>query len=74
MGLTFLTEPTALPEGVPDLEPLVTALQGAITPEQMITILVSIVGVGMGFVLMWFGARKAVRMFSSALTKGKLRI
>lgn len=66
-------EPTAAP-GVPDLEPLVTALQGSITAEQLITVLVSIVGVGMSFVLMWFGARKAVRIFSSALTKGKLRI
>lgn len=71
----FLTGSAAAPPtGVPDLQPLVTALQGAITPAQMITILVSIVGVGMSFVLMWFGARKAVRIFSSALTKGKLRI
>lgn len=59
---------------VPDLSTLVTALQTAITPAQVLTILSSIVGVGMGFFLMWLGVRKALKMFVGAVRSGKLRI
>ena len=50
------------------IEPLKTALVGSITPAQ----LVAIVGVGMTFVLMWFGARKLKQIFTQAVTKGKI--
>ena len=54
------------------IEPLKTALVSSITPSQLITILAAIVGVGMTFVLMWFGARKLKQIFVSAVTKGKI--
>ena len=54
------------------IEPLKTALVASITPSQLITILASIVGVGMTFVLMWFGARKLKQIFTKAVTKGKI--
>ena len=57
-----------------DLSSFITALTGSITPEQILTILASVIGVGMSFVLMWFGVRKAVRLFSSAMAKGKIRV
>lgn len=54
------------------IEPLKTALVSSITPEQLITVLAGIVGVGMTFYLMWFGARKLKQIFTSAVTKGKI--
>ena len=53
------------------IEPLKTALVGSITPAQLVAILAGIVGVGMTFVLMWFGARKLKQIFTQAVTKGK---
>ena len=57
-----------------DFSGLITALTTAITPAQLLSILSSVVGVGMGFVLMWFGVRKITRMFTSALSSGKFRM
>lgn len=57
-----------------DLSGLITALQGAITPAEIITVLSSVVGIGMAFFLMWFGVRKAVKIFTSAVQSGKIRI
>ena len=54
------------------IEPLKTALVGSITPAQLVAILAGIVGVGMTFVLMWFGARKLKQIFTHAVTKGKI--
>ena len=57
-----------------DLSSFVTALTGSITPANIVTILGSVVGVGMGFFLMWLGIRKACSIFTSAVSRGKLRI
>ena len=54
------------------IAPLKTALIGSITPAQLVTILASIVGVGMTFVLMWFGARKLKQIFTQADNKKKI--
>ena len=58
----------------PDYSGLTTALQSAITPAQLIAVLASVVGVGITFVLMWFGVRKLIKGFTSALERGKLRV
>lgn len=57
----------------PDFSGLITALQAAITPAQLLTILGTVIGVGMTFVLMWFGVRKIIKIFTNALENGKLR-
>lgn len=54
------------------IKPLQEALVGSITPAQLVTILAAIIGVGMAFVLMWFGARKLKQIFTNAVTKGKI--
>lgn len=56
------------------LEPLTTAITSAITPAQLIGVLATVVGIGMGFVLMWFGVRKIKSIFTSAFQSGKLKI
>lgn len=57
-----------------DLTPFTSSLTGAITPTEIITILASVVGVGMAFFLMWLGIRKAIGAFSSAVKSGKIRL
>lgn len=56
------------------LEPLTTALTSSITPAQIVAVLAGIIGVGMTFVLMWFGVRKLVSIFKKAVTKGKISV
>lgn len=57
-----------------DLSTFTTALTGSITPAQILTILGSVVGVGMAFFLMWLGVRKAIGAFTSAVRSGKIRL
>lgn len=56
------------------VKPLMDSLTASITPAQIIGVLASIIGVGMAFVLMWFGARKLVSIFKKAVTKGKISV
>ena len=54
------------------IQPLSTALTSSITPAQIVAVLAGIIGVGMTFVLMWFGVRKLISIFRKAVTKGKI--
>lgn len=51
-----------------------TALSTAVTPADIITLLGTVVGAGIGFVLVWFGARKLIRVFMGSLKKGKMSV
>lgn len=53
---------------------LVTALNSAVTAGDIVTLLATVIGTGMGLCLVWFGSRKLVSVFMGALKKGKLRI
>ena len=55
-------------------KPVIDALTGSIAPADLLGVLASIIGVGMGFVLMWFGVRKLVRIFMGALKNGNIRV
>lgn len=57
-----------------DFSAFITALTGSITVTQVLTVLASVVGVGMAFFLMWLGVRKAVRSFTSAVANGRIRL
>lgn len=59
---------------VETIKPLTDAVVGAITPGQIVAILAGVVGVGMSFVLMWFGVRKLISIFKKAVTKGKISV
>ena len=54
-----------------DVSAFTSALSSAVSVGDVVTLLASIVSVGIGFILMWFAVRKAYRMFMSAVTKGK---
>lgn len=53
-----------------DLSPLITSLTKSIAPQDIIAVLALIVGVGMPFVLMWFGIRKLISYFRSCALDG----
>ena len=57
-----------------DFSAYLTALTGSISVAQVLTVLASVVGVGMTFFLMWLGVRKATRAFTSAVASGRIRI
>lgn len=57
-----------------DFSSYITALTGTITPAQVLTVLASVVGVGMVFFLMWLGVKKATRSFTTAIATGRIRI
>lgn len=57
-----------------DFKPYVDALTATITPAQVLTVLASVVGIGMVFFLMWLGVRKATKGFTSAVATGRIRI
>lgn len=57
-----------------DFSGFLTALTSSISTAQVLTVLASVVGVGMAFFLMWLGVRKATRAFTSAVANGRIRI
>lgn len=57
-----------------DFSGFITALKGSITTAQILTVLASVIGVGMAFFLMWLGVRKAVQAFTSAVATGRINI
>ena len=57
-----------------DFRPIVTALTSAVTPAQIITLVASIVAFGIPFVFMWFGMRKVIKIFRSAVMGGRITV
>lgn len=57
-----------------DVASLVTSLNSAVGAADVLTLIGTCVGVGVGFVLTWFGARKLIRVFFGALKKGKISV
>lgn len=57
-----------------DFTGYITALTSSISVTEVLTVLASVVGVGMVFFLMWLGVRKATRGFTSAVATGRIRI
>ncbi|MEM0173558.1 MAG: hypothetical protein QXI16_03515 [Sulfolobaceae archaeon] len=65
-NLAFASEPT-------DLDAVKTALTTAFTPTEIASVIGIIIGAGVGFVLLWWGARKLVNAIIGAFKTGKLR-
>ncbi len=68
--MNFLADPVS----TIDFSGYITALTGTITVAQVLTVLSSVVGVGMAFFLMWLGVRKATRSFTTAVSTGRIHI
>lgn len=57
-----------------DFSPVITALTTAVTPTQIITLLASVIAFGIPFVFMWFGIRKVIKIFRSAVMGGRITV
>lgn len=57
-----------------DFSPIITALTSAVTPTQIIALVASIVAFGIPFVFMWFGMRKVIKIFKSAVMGGRITV
>ena len=55
-----------------DFSPIITALTSAVTPADIITLVAAIVAFGIPFVFMWFGMRKVIKIFKSAVMGGHI--
>lgn len=56
-----------------DLDPIVQSLQTSFSVGEIASIIGIIISSGVGFVLLWWGARKLVRAIIGAFKTGKLR-
>lgn len=66
---------TALADELPiaNLQPVKDALTSAFTTNEIAAVIGIIIGTGVGFVLLWWGARKLVHAIINAFKSGKLR-
>ena len=56
------------------LQPIVESVTSYITPAGVIAIIGGIVAAGIGFVGLWWGARKGLGAIKNAVFKGKLSV
>lgn len=57
-----------------DWAPIMTAITGQISVSTVVGVLSTAVGSVIGLVFMWWGARKALKVFMAAFRKGKASI
>lgn len=57
-----------------DFSKLIDAITSVISVDVILGIIAAILGAGMIFVLMWFGARKLINAVITAVKTGKLKI
>lgn len=57
-----------------DFAPVITALTSAVTPAQIITLISGLIAFGIVYVFMWFGIRKIVKIFRSAVMGGRITV
>ena len=57
-----------------DISTFLTILTNAVKVSDVLTLLGSVVGVGLSCTVMWFGVRKAYKIFMSALQGRNARI
>lgn len=57
-----------------DFSPIIDALTKAVTPANIIGLVASIVAFGIPFVFMWFGMRKVIKIFRSAVMGGRITV
>lgn len=55
-----------------DFSPIITSLTSAVTTGNIVSLLASIIAFGIPFVFMWFGIRKVIKIFRSAVMGGNI--
>lgn len=57
-----------------DLQSVVTAITGAFTTADLMTVVSAVIGAVAGYVVLWFGVRKIIKGVRSGIFGGKLRV
>lgn len=66
-SLAFATTSTT------DFSSITTAVTGKLTVSEVTALIASIIGAGIGFVILWWGARKLTRAIVGAFKSGKIK-
>lgn len=72
MPVSILAEAT--PIGFSDIQSILTAVTAQFSVSNIVAMIAGILGVTVGFVFLWWGARKGFRAIVAAATKGKPKI
>ena len=65
---------TDTPVTAEDIKTILSSLQGQISVETVVSVLVVIVGACVGLAFMWWGVRKIIAAVMTAFQKGKISI
>lgn len=66
---------TSIMEGVSTaVNSVLSTLTSGVTPANLAALLAIALGAGFTFFLFWFGIRKLIKVFTSALTRGKISV
>ncbi len=65
---------TGTPVTAEDIKTILSSLQGQISVETVVSVLVVIVGACVGLSFMWWGVRKIISAVMTAFRKGKISI
>lgn len=57
-----------------DFQSIFTGLTSQISVENIVGVIAAVIGVCVGLVFMWWGARKVVSMLMAAFRKGKVSV
>lgn len=57
-----------------DFSPITDAISQKLTVAEVSGIIASVIGAGIGFVLLWWGARKLIRSLITAFQNGKIKL
>ena len=60
--------------GASDMQTILSSMQGQLSVETVVSILVVIIGACVGFAFMWWGVRKIISAVMTAFKKGKISI
>lgn len=56
-----------------DYSAITSAITSELTVAEVVAVIAAIIGAGMGFVLLWWGARKLLNSMISAFKSGKIK-
>lgn len=71
-GAITTTTPTVVTAAA--WEPILSALEAQFSVSTVVTALAGVVAVGVGFAFMWWGVRKAMRIFFKSAKGGKVSV
>lgn len=62
------------PVTITDIQPVIEAVTAQVTVSTVVTVIAWVLGLGVGFFFMWWGARKGLGMLKKAATRGKMSV